>query len=155
MISSSVQRGADDLSASTLHLELLLAYEDAATARRAKCAVERVLRSTEVKARSKFHLCKLDLLDVPELRRQAAQEAAAADLLIVSIHGNRRLPNQAESNVIEWVGVMRAKPCALVISLDAGAQLRTENPTVKELRSAAAHHGVAVMFHFGDRHGSQ
>jgi len=136
---------------SPLQLELVLAYEDAPTALRAKRALEGVLSKPEINARPRLHLWRLDLLHHPEMKQRAAQTAADADVLVVAMHGRERLTPQAEGRLKEWISLRRAKPCALVISLDADAKpLAEANPALAELRAAARRNGLTLMLHFGE-----
>lgn len=143
--------GGSDFDEPPLQLELLLIYEDGPTAQRAKRAVEAVLSTPEVNARPRFHLWRFDVLNDLQISARAAQEAAAADILVVAMHGRNRLASQAEAHLKQWVNLKRAKPRALVISLDAGVKPQAAaNMTLSELRSAADRNGVSVMLHFGD-----
>jgi hypothetical protein len=90
-------------------------------------------------------------LGEPELREQAAKEAAAADILVVSMHGTNRLATEAEACLKQWVGLKRSKPCALVISLDDDAKpLADKNPSLAELRAVATRTGIAVLLQFAE-----
>lgn len=151
MASSLELRGGDDFSESPLQLELVLAYEDKFTAERAKHAVESVLSKPELNACPQLNLWRLDALNDPEMKKQAEQQASAADILVVSLHGRNRLAAHAENRLKEWVGRKRTKPRALVISLDFEAQSLVEtNPTVAVLRSTAVRSGFTVLLHFGE-----
>jgi hypothetical protein len=150
MASSLALHGGDDFSEPPLQLELVLAYEDKPTAERAKRAVESVFRQHEVNTEPHLHLWRLDVLSDPEMKEWAAREASAADILVVSLHGGNRLTATAETALKQWVSRKRAKPRALVISLDSDSKpLAEANPTIIQLRQAAARSGFAVLLHFG------
>lgn len=151
MASSLALHGGDDFGETPLQLELVLAYEDRQTAERAKRAVESVLGKPEVNAHPQIRLWRLDALNDPKMKVQAAQEASAAAILVVSLHGRNRLAAQTETGLKQWVSRKRAKPRALVISLDSEAKALVEaNPTITGLRSAALRSGFTVLLHFGE-----
>lgn len=151
MASSLALHGGDDFGETPLQLELVLAYEDRQTAERAKRAVESVLGKPEVNAHPQLRLWRLDALSDPKMKEQAAQEASAAAILVVSMHGRNRLAAQTETGLKQWVSRKRAKPRALVISLDSEAKALVEaNPTITGLRSAALRSGFTVLLHFGE-----
>ena len=151
MATKSIPDSGENAGESPLPLELVLAYEDKSTCERAKRAVESVLRKPEVNSRSQFHLWPLDALSDPGTKERAAEEAAAADILVVSLHGRNRLADQAESVLKRCVSRRHRKPRALVISLDSEAKPLTEaNHTITQLRATAMRSGVAVLLHYGE-----
>jgi hypothetical protein len=130
---------------------LFLAYEDEPTAERAKRSVHRVLSQTKLNTQLQFHLWQLDELGDAEQRERAMQEAAEADVLLVSLHSENRLTPEADATLKQWVGLERSKPCALVISLDPDAKpLAETNRSLMELRAAAARNGITVMLQFAE-----
>jgi len=147
--------GEAGLDQPPFQMEMVLAYEDKPTAERAKDAVERVLNRPEVNARPQLHLWKLEMLRDPQMRRQAAQKASKADILVLSMHGGKRLVPEIERGLKQWVSVKRRKPCALVISLDSSAHLDAEaDLTLSRLRSAAVRNGITVLCHNGEPPGA-
>jgi hypothetical protein len=132
-------------------LELLLIYEDIPTALRAKRAVDHVMGGQKAPADCQIHAWKIDLLHDPDCSEQAMQDALAADILVLSTHGNNNLSSKAASHLKQWVGLKRGTPCALVVSLDSEAKLFTDvNPELTELCFAATRNGMTVILHAGD-----
>ena len=148
----SAKEDAEDRSRDdTRQLEILLVYEDRPTALRAKCALDRALSQPDATLDSQFHAWRLDVLAEPACQQQATQDARGADIIVLTAHGNNRMSAEAEASLNRWVAAKRAKPCALVISLDGDARPAAERDSaLTELRSAAARHGVTVLLHFGE-----
>lgn len=76
-------------------LEVLLVYEDFGTALRAQHSLDLLPPPFLTEVGLNTRMWRLDLLGVPLLREQAALEAVAADLIIVSLHGREELPADA------------------------------------------------------------
>jgi hypothetical protein len=134
------------------HLELLLVYEDVPTALRAKHAVDNVLNGMEAPARHHIHAWKLDLLHQAEcFYGQAINDALAADIVVLSTHGNNGVPLEVMSRLMQWVGLKRETPCALIISVDPGVKPSAEEtPELVELCAAARRNNVTVISHAGE-----
>jgi hypothetical protein len=60
----------------------------------------------------------LSELRVPQLRAIAADEAAQADLIIVSVHHAERLPSEVESWIELWLSQKRIRSAALLALFD-------------------------------------
>jgi hypothetical protein len=132
-------------------LELLLIYEDIPTALRAKRAVDHVLGGEEARAGCQIHAWKIDLLQDHDCSQQATYDALAADILVLSTHGNNNASSKAASHLKQWVGLKRGTPCALVVSLDSESKLFADvNPDLTELCFAATRNGMTVILHTGD-----
>ena len=80
-------------------LNVLLLYEDFGTALRTTHSLDLLPVSFITESGMHTNLGRLDLLAEPLLRDQAAREAAAADLIILSLHGHDGLP----ANAVEWL----------------------------------------------------
>lgn len=134
------------------HLELLLVYEDVPTALRAKRAVDHVLNGMEANVRHRIHAWKLDLLHEAEcFYGQAINDALAADIVVLSTHGNTGVPLEGMSRLMQWVGLKRETPCALIISIDPGVKPSAEEtPELVELCAAARRNNVTVISHAGE-----
>jgi hypothetical protein len=134
------------------HLELLLVYEDVPTALRARHAVDNVLNRPESRAHYHIHAWNLDLLPQPEFfYGQAINDALAADIVVLSTHGTNEPGLEAMSRLMQWVGLKRDTPCALIISADPTIQpLTIETPAFADLCRAAESNGMTVIFHAGE-----
>jgi hypothetical protein len=150
---------ADDLTAgldpsglpSPIQLELLLVYEDVPTALRAKRAVDHVLDGPETRGTCRIHAWNLEELRDPTWSEHATKEALAADIVVVSTHGNDPLPSGIADHLKHWIGLKRGSPSALIISLDSNAKLFTQDkPELTELCFAASRTGMTVLLHTGE-----
>jgi hypothetical protein len=144
-----------DLDASDLNppiqLELLLVYEDVPTALRAKRAVDHVLNGPETRGTCRIHAWNLQELRDPSWSNHAMKETLAADIVVVSTHGDDPLPSGIADHLKHWIGLKRGSPSALVISLDSNARLFTQDkPELTELCFAASRTGMTVLLHTGE-----
>jgi hypothetical protein len=167
--SSNMQHGLDSFTAMpmfqddeagieepTLHLEVLLIYEDETTAWRARHAVDHVLNRPETRTQYHIQPWKLDQLRQSEGYGQAIHDALAADVVVLSTHGKNVAGLQAAARLMQWVGLKRGTPCGLLISVHPADELFTaETPELNELCSAATRNGMTVIFHAGEPRGSQ
>lgn len=86
MSATVVRAGPDERDAPVKPvLDVLLLYEDLGTALRAKHSLDLLPVPFITEAGLSTKLWRLDLLSQPLLREQAALEAAAADLIILSL----------------------------------------------------------------------
>jgi hypothetical protein len=127
-------------------LEVLLLYEDLGTALRARRLLDHLPgqpgRETDLHTR----LWRLDLLGQPLLAEQAAIEAAAADVIILSLHGSEDLPAEVRNWLNRWLDHKEDRPYALAASLDAApTESRDRNHLLEDLRQFAASAGVELL----------
>ncbi len=131
-------------------LAVLLVFEDGATARRGKRAMEQVLNQA-AGVDGEFHVWRHDMLGDPAWRAEAARQALDADILLVSVHGFHRLAPEAEASLKDWVTRKRRRPCTLVVSLDADAPPRDDSDSaLMALRTEAARNGLTVLLQLGE-----
>jgi hypothetical protein len=82
---------------------------------------------------------RFDLLRQPLLAEQAAIEAAAADLIILSLHSRKPLRAEVRDWLSRWLNHKADRRYALAALLDAeAAKSGGENPTVAYLQRVAA-----------------
>jgi hypothetical protein len=86
-----------EVPAATIHA--VIAYQDFATGARAKHALDHIAHETGHEGEFAQTMWKFDVLRMPKLRDMAAEEAAIADLIVISAHGDDSLP----AAVREWI----------------------------------------------------
>jgi len=119
-------------------LDVLLLYEDLGTALRAKHSLDRLPGQLSSEAGWRTRLWRLDLLGEPLLAEQAAIEAAAADMIMLSLHGRNELRTEARDWLSRWLDHKEDRPCALAALLDSEpAQSGSDNPVVDYLKRVA------------------
>ena len=129
-------------------LDVLLVYEDLSTGLRARYAFEQVRRQLNPEADLNLHLWRFDLLRQPPLLERAAREAAKADVVFLSAHGQGELPGIVNSWLAQWAERRHGGPCALVVLLDTrGGDASTANSALEALRTRALAAGVNVFVH--------
>jgi hypothetical protein len=92
-------------------------YEDFTAAAQAKRAYDFLVANLTHEWRVTSQMWKFDLLCIPELRELAAEDAALADLIIVSCHGDGELSADVRAWIEMWLGY-KADAVALVALLD-------------------------------------
>jgi hypothetical protein len=118
---------------------------------RARRALERLANHLRLEADFHIQMSRFDLLREPVLREKAAREAAAADVLLLSAHGQLGFPPAVHSWLEQWLVVRVHAPRALVVSLDADAEDSARaNQIIEMLTAAAQGSGVDLFPHFGE-----
>jgi hypothetical protein len=139
------------VSEGLLKLDVLVVHEDFGTGLRARRALDQTAQLFAVEADLKVNLWDFGLLREPALYEQAAHEAAEADIVFVSAHGQDELPVSLKLWVQQWLAREGRGPSALVMSLDADAG---DSPSViqmlEALHSAARLAGVDFILHWGE-----
>jgi hypothetical protein len=127
-------------------LDVLLVYEDLSTALRARQAFEQVRRQIEIDA--EVDLWRFDLFREPALLEWAATDAAKADIVFLSAHGQGELPGTANLWLEQWFERRDGGPCALVVLPDTPAgDTAAANQRWEALRAAAVAAGVDMFLH--------
>lgn len=130
-------------------IEVLLVYEDFGTALRAQHSLDLLPRPLLTEAGLNTKLWRLDLFRVPLLREQAALEAVAADLIIVSLHGREELPADACEWLNRWLDKKEDRPYALAVLLDPEpANAGPDHPVLAYMRGIAAIAAADLFFSF-------
>ncbi len=122
---------------------VVVAYEDYATGIRAKEAFEEVICSFGSAFSFKCLLWKFSILENPRLLEIAANDLAAAHLLILSCHGFEQFP----PNVKHWL----EEGVALRAGASMGVVVMLEDILEKENQQAVAI--FDYLQNFADRHG--
>jgi hypothetical protein len=123
-------------------LDVLLLYEDLGTALRAKQSLDLLPVQLNDQAGGAMWIWRLDLLGQPLLAEQAAIEAAAADVIILSLHGRNELRAEARNWLNRWLDHKEDRPYALAALLDPEpVRPGSDNPVVAYLKrfAEAAH----------------
>jgi hypothetical protein len=130
-------------------LDVLMLYEDFGTALRAKHSLDLLPVSFITESGMRTNLWRLDLLREALLRDQAAREAAAADLIILSLHGHDRLQADAWEWLSRWLSYKEDRPYALAVLLDPGtANAGPDHPVVAQVKQIAAVAGADLFYSF-------
>ena len=83
-------------------LNVVIAYEDLETGKRAMKTYEYMVRQLGDQCLFANQMWKFDVLAVPKLKEIAAKDAAAAEIIIVSAHEGRELPAAVKSWIETW-----------------------------------------------------
>jgi hypothetical protein len=132
-------------------LEVLLLYEDLATALRAKQSLDLLPGQLGGATALGTRLWRLDLLGEPLLAEQAAIEAAAADVIVLSLHGRTALRPEARDWLSRWLHHKEDRPYALAALLDPEPALPgSDNPVVDYLKRVAEAANTDLFCGFSD-----
>ena len=100
-------------------LDVVMACEDFSAGMHALCTFDRIFpvleKEVPLGAQS---IWKFDMLSIATLREISAQEAAAADLIIIALHASGNLTNIVTSWVEMWLEYRGQRPGALALLLD-------------------------------------
>jgi len=88
----------------TSALNVVIAYEDLETGKRAMKTYEYMVQQLGNQCLFANQMWKFDVLAVPKLKEIAAKDAAAAEIIIISAHEGRELPNEVKSWIEMWLG---------------------------------------------------
>jgi hypothetical protein len=127
-------------------VDVLLLYEDLGTALRAKKSLD--LLPVQLGAEGGLYtwLWRLDLLGEPLLAEQAAIEAVAADVIILSLHGRTELRAEVRHWLSRWLDHKEDRPYALAALLDAEpAQPRGDHAVAAYLKQVAKAAGADLL----------
>jgi hypothetical protein len=93
-------------------------HEDSATGARAEEFCQMVSRSLGLSCEFTKEMWLLTELRAPDLRAIAAKEAAAAELVIVSVHHAETLPNEVKSWIELWLKQKARRSIVLLALFD-------------------------------------
>jgi len=136
---------------SARHLYALAVAEDITTHHRAKAACRELTTLLGHECEVIMHVWLLPELRFSELKAIAADEAFAADLIIISIHRDTQLPDEIRDWVDLWLERPRAHP-AIVLALldDAFEQDDPSKPMHPYLEEIAKRGNLEVLFQSND-----
>ena len=102
-------------------LNVVIAYEDLATGKRAMKTYEYMVQQLGEECLFANQMWKFDVLAVPKLKEIAAKDAAAAEIIIISAHEGRELPAQVKTWIELWLSY-KTEASALVGLFDGETQ---------------------------------
>ncbi len=133
-----------EVSAGTLGLDVLVVYEDLETGMRARHTLERTVQRLEASVDVQVELWRFDLFNRPPFQKQVAKQKA--DIVILSAHGQARVPAAVDLWFRQWFVRQSDEPRALAVLLDEQTMDRPGGAeTVAELSAAARLSGVDVF----------
>lgn len=127
---------------------VVMVYEDTETGQRAMVAFQCLTDHLCDDFLVSNNLWNLDLLRSPKVREAAAHEAAEADMIIVSLHGNHDLPDVLKAWIRKWLAQRKGREGALVALLDSAAPtLPTASRSINYLKEIAARAQIDFFSH--------
>jgi len=118
---------------------VVIAYEDFETGKHAKKTYDFLVEHLGDECRFNNQMWKFDVLAVPKLLEMAAKDAAHADIVIVSAHGNSDLPPEVKAWMDAWI----TKPSRAIALVGLfGAQEYLNNPARGFLAGVARRAGI-------------
>jgi len=150
MAARAIRTGLDEgRGTAKMAVEVLLLYEDVSTALRAKHSLDLLPIPFITEAGLSTKVWRLDLLGEPLLKEQAALEAAAADLIVLSVHGRDELRAEAREWLNRWLDHKADRPYALALLLDPEtAAAGPDNPVVEYVKAIASAAGADLFCSF-------
>lgn len=126
--------------------QVVVAYEDLETARHAQKSYEPILQHLEEPEEPSYSLWKFNLLQNAKLRTLAAMEAGAANVIIVSTHGDQELPAEVTDWLEQCLSHRRGRPGHLVALFDRMYENFAERSSICHfLRQAAGRAGMEFL----------
>jgi len=109
-------------------LKILIVYETLYDAVRATVMSQRLADQLQSSTEIKSDLWKFEPLAYPDAREEAANEAAAADMIIFATRGTAELPDHVKSWVASWMYRKRPGEAVLVALFDREEKFDGEVP---------------------------
>jgi hypothetical protein len=118
--SSTQSRPEDALGERTPAFNVVIAYEDFETGKRAKETCDFIVEHLGRDCRFANQMWNFHVLNIPQVRQAAVQDALQADLIVLASHGARELPRGVQDWLEAWLAA-GARPLALVGLFDGCA----------------------------------
>jgi hypothetical protein len=136
----------------TERLQGVLIYEDFKTGTRAKDVCDHLLYQIEIDTEIDLALWRFDMLLDAELSANAANQAASADIVVLSAHGNTDLPPAVKRWLRQWLELKRRDGhSALIVSLDQSEEKQPgEARILASLRTMVESAGVDLIPHYSE-----
>jgi hypothetical protein len=123
-------------------------YEDGAAGKRAKHFYDRVIRELVDVCDFSLELWSFQVLAVPEIGNSAANAAAQADFVILSMHHKAQFSAQTRDWIERWSGLITDNRSALVALLDQPGIKRGKVASALDyLRKVADRKGISFYTH--------
>jgi hypothetical protein len=120
---------------------VVIMYEDFESGKRAKKGLDYVAEELGKDLEFRHSMWRLDVLQNPKLNVLAAPALAEADLLIISLRGEGRLPSKIRALIDERLAQTLNHKCALV-ALFEGPASATRSSVYAHLATLARAHGL-------------
>jgi hypothetical protein len=134
---------------------VVIAYEDFATGRHAQETFDFLARNLEPELILDSQMWKFDVLGNAKLREMATRDAAEADLIMISTHGEGDLPPEVKGWVDEWIGRL-CSAMALVKLTDRHLGGHPQDDVIRAYLQTVAHRAGMDFFaqpdEWPDRH---
>ncbi len=123
---------------------VVIAYEDFETGKHAKRTYDFLSETLGRECEFTNQMWKFDVLEIPKLREIASGDVAAADLAVVSCHGDD-LPKSVRRWIDSWLE-KPTKPLALVALFDRVPERSTQQHAVRDYLADIASRGNMEFF---------
>jgi hypothetical protein len=130
-------------------LVLLATFEDSVTGMRVKEFCQGLSRHMGPECQIVEHIWLFSTFRLRELQEIAAEEASAADLVIVSVHQDESLPDEVKTWIDLWLAHKGARHTVLLALLDSGYE-EVPGPTQTYLQDTARRGGMEFLVESGD-----
>jgi hypothetical protein len=127
-------------------VRILLLYEDLETQLRGKRSLAELEALSAEKWAIGAKFWRRDLLKTESLRNSAANEAAMADIILISLHGTEMLPEEVGEWLSSWLARKADRPYALGILFDEPSAPQSEPPSLLAALEAIATEAGADLF---------
>lgn len=133
-------------------LNVVLACRDYSAGMHALCLFDRLFSCPEGKIPAGAQsIWKFDMLGISALREIAAQEGAAADLVIISTHASARLPDAVKTWFKLWTERRSGRTGAVVLVLDDfGGNTFVPLPVESFIQECVTRAGMSFAVHRSD-----
>jgi hypothetical protein len=125
-------------------LNVVIAYQDLGTGKHAKRTYDFLVEHLGSDCQFHNQMWNFDILSIPKLREIAGQDAAAADIVVISSHGNE-LPAHVKTWIEEWLGEPN-RPLALVALFDLPSAEASKTRGVRNYLAEVARRGDMEFF---------
>jgi hypothetical protein len=126
-------------------INVVMVYEDFATGLRAKRLYDDLCRQLETECKLNQSMWKFDVLTIPRLGEAAAEEAAEANMVIVSMHGDDDLPAKVKAWMETWIREKTTSGGALVLLCDESEKESQADAVQDYLRRVADRSGLSFF----------
>lgn len=123
---------------------VVIAYEDFETGKHAKRTYDFLTETLGRECEFANQMWKFDVLGIPKLREIASADVAAADLVVISCHGDE-LPKWTRAWIESWMSAP-SRPMALVALFDSKTEEVPQAHSVRDYLAGVARRGNMEFF---------